>query len=343
LCTDAALTDMRRSMTAQAAGMSDATFLPLLRRDDLLRDGVGDRALRRMLARGELRAVRPGVWARATDLEPLHAEGRAVVRARALAAVAAQRPILSHQSAAAVHGLPLVGEQDRRVHVIVPPERPGRAAGVVRHRGDLDAADVVEIDGLLCTSLARTTADIARTGSFASAVTIADAAARSVAVGLRRSNFDDDAANAFLRQVSDITRRSAHGQSRARRVVAFADGRADGAAESISRVRLDEIGFARPRLQYPVAGPLGEEWSVDIRFRDAPALGEVDGAKKYLDPALRHGLSTDEVVLAEKRREDWIRGVTGLAVVRWGWRDIATAASLAAHLAAFGIRPGWAR
>lgn len=57
---------------------------------------------------------------------------------------------------------------------------------------------------------------------------------------------------------------------------------------------------------------------------------EFDGEGKYRDRALRAGKSLEDVLLAEKRREDAIRGVTQWRLCRGGFRDIATPETLAA-------------
>jgi hypothetical protein len=54
---------------------------------------------------------------------------------------------------------------------------------------------------------------------------------------------------------------------------------------------------------------------------------------------MRAGKSLEQVLLAEKQREDWIRGLTQYRFVRWGAEHSATPARLAARLKSFGIVP----
>ena len=292
-----------------------------------------------MLQDGDLVTVRPAVFARAADAADLTAEDRAIVRAHALALVSAQRPVFSHTTAAALHGLPLYGVADPRPHTTVPPSRPRTAVGVVRHRGDLVEGELVEVDGMRCTGLARTVADVARTAPYETAVCVADGALRQVAARWP-DDYDEHAAQAFVTEAKTIARRSAHGVWRALRVLAFADGRAQLPGESISRIRLAELGFARPRLQARVAGPTPGVWYfLDFALDDVDAFGEFDGKRKYVDPAMAGGRTPAEILDAEKRREDWIRGTTQRRFARWGWNDLRTAAALADRLAAFHIRP----
>jgi hypothetical protein len=98
------------------------------------------------------------------------------------------------------------------------------------------------------------------------------------------------------------------GVRNARRVLDIADGRVQLPGEAISLMYLLDLGFARPRLQVPVAVPSGTEYFVDFGLDDADVWGEFDGRAKYLDPAMRRaGESVEDAVLREKSREDWIR------------------------------------
>ena len=119
----------------------------------------------------------------------------------------------------------------------------------------------------------------------------------------------------------------------------FADGRSQLPGESVSRVRLHQLGFAPPDLQVPVAAPRGRWFWIDFGLRDVSASGEFDGTGKYRDALLRAGLTPEEVLEKEKEREDWIRGTTGRPLVRWRSAHISTPQALAARLAAFGFAP----
>ncbi|UUT35193.1 hypothetical protein [Microbacterium elymi] len=86
-------------------------------------------------------------------------------------------PIIANESAAVAHGLPLFHYLPDRVHVICEKGvRVSSTRDVVRHFGPLEASEIVEVDGIRCTSLARTVVDVARTCSTEVAVAAADAA-----------------------------------------------------------------------------------------------------------------------------------------------------------------------
>lgn len=283
-----------------------------------------------------LHRVRAGVFVRATDVAGLTREQRVLVRARAWQAVAKSRPLFSHVTAAPAHALPLWDADDGELHVIVSDDRPGAAEGLVRHRGRIHDEEVVEIGGMLFTSLERTVADVARTAARTTAVCIADAALRRAAYrGPRR--YDLDRAGAFRHTVREIAARSPHGARRAMGVLEFADGRSQLPGESVSRVHLVALGFAAPSLQVRVPASDGGDYWVDFGLDDVLALGEFDGKGKYRDELLRAGLTLAQVLEREKQREDWIRGVTQRRFARWGSEHIGTASALGNRLAAFGI------
>lgn len=311
---------------------------PLITSSELRAWGYGDERRRRVVAEGMLLALRRGIHVTDDSWRSASSEERAVARAMALAS-ASRVGVVSHESAAACHGFPLVGAGPDRVHVTLPPSRPGATSGTIRHRGELASEEIVELHGIRCTSLLRTVADVARTASREQAVTVADAVLRRLCGG-GRDRYDHERAAQIRDEVLAIARRSAHGIGRAERVMRFADGRAERPGESISRIRLAELGFTTPRLQVAIpAQRPGRFYFSDFGLDRVRTFGEFDGRVKYEDAALASGRSIAQIIVEEKEREDWIRGTTGYRVVRWGWDDISSAAALGARLAAFGIHP----
>ncbi|MDR2322480.1 MAG: hypothetical protein LBE60_12620 [Microbacterium sp.] len=286
----------------------------------------------------DLERIRPGVYAHRQDWAAATPEGRVIARAHALGLIS-DDAVFSHETAAALHGLPLFRPDRTRVHLTVAQARPGSAVGTIRHRGSVPEEEIVEIRGLRCTTLERTVADVARTAGFESAVVVADSALRARCVA-GPATYDEDAATGIRDAAHGIAQRFAHGRRRADRVLAFADGRAQLPGESISRIRLAELGFRSIRLQAEVPGPHGS-YFVDFALDDPAvmAFGEFDGAVKYADADMLAGRSSAEVFDEEKQREDWIRGATQRRFARWGWGHIETAPLLGRRLAAFGIRP----
>lgn len=317
--------------------MSSEHTIPLISRQQLDALGWHSRRLRRAVDAGELNVLRRGVYVRAADLAESTTEQRMVVRARALAFVSRRPPVFCGSTAAAILGLPILRD-DGALHVISEEPRSRSGPGIIRHRDLADDSLVVEAAGVRCTSLPRTVVDVARHESRDAAVCVADAALRQTAFH-PPGTYDERAAAALKDEMQRIAAMTTRGRLRAERVIGLADGRAQLPGESISRLRLLELGFATPSLQVPVPGPGGRTFWVDFGLDDVAAWGEFDGRIKYRELPAASGRDAIEILEQEKRREDWIRGTTHRRFARWGWRDLKDATTLGRRLAAFRIEP----
>lgn len=312
----------------------------LLTRDDLRDRGCSERDIERLVRDGVIHRVRNGRYISADDRGGLWNEGRHLIDVVATHLNSdAPGPVFWGPSAAVIHGLPLYRLAPQNVHTVIIGARHGRTcAGVVWHNVGIDASDIVEVEGIRCTSLDRTVLDLGRSTSAEVALSAADAALRREAVSGHVQ--DADAAAAWTGRMSARARLS-HGRGirRARGIIDFADGRAQLPGESVSRLQLARLGFARPQLQVHVIGPSGEDYWLDFGFPRAQCFGEFDGTGKYFDEALRGERTAEEVVMAEKNREDAVRGVTGWRTARWGSSHILSTDGFGRTLAAYGIRP----
>jgi hypothetical protein len=186
------------------------------------------------------------------------------------------------------------------------------------HAAPLDPSDVVGIDGVAVTALARTVADLARSLSFEQAVVTGDAALRQ---GLQRGEIEDCLARM----------RRWPGVIQARRVIGFLDGRSESPGESRSRVGFLISGISSPELQHEVYNDRGVLIGrTDFAWIELGTLGEFDGKTKY-GRLLKPGESPDDAVYREKLREDALRGA-GWQVVRWTWADLARPQDIAGRL-----------
>ena len=289
---------------------------------------------------GTLDVVRRGWFMAAQDASALWSEGRHLAHVIAVARDMTGTAVVSHESAGVLWGLPLYRHRPRRVHLTTrSPSRVSSGADVLRHVAPLGAEDVVVRDGIRCTSLARTVFDMTRTLPAEASVACADAAERIMM--LRGREWDEDARAAWRRSMCDRIKDSARarGIRQARWVTVFANGRAQLPGESVSRLQLARIGFPAPELQVPVSAPGGRTYHVDFGLRGVRAWGEFDGKGKYLDEAMRRDVPLEQVLLEEKQREDWIRGLTQWRFARWSEEHSATPQALAARLASFSIHP----
>lgn len=284
------------------------------------------RALGRDVERGIRVRVRRGVYADAGRFADLAPADRHLVELRALDSVSAVRPVFSHWSAVVLHGLPFLRDRTAEVHTSVP--LPGRRgiSGVHAHLFDVPEQDVVERFGLLCTGLARTVVDVAGLAPFDEGVVVADAALRS---GLAGSS---EALHAAFDRAKP--RRA---MVRIGSVLDFADARSESPGESLSRVTMRRLHLPAPELQHPFYDSDGLAARVDFWFPHVRVAGEMDGRQKYLDPTMNGG-NAGRVVYAEKLREDRVRAL-GVVVVRWGWAEARSTASLGRRLAAAGVLP----
>lgn len=313
-------------------GMRGMDGFGLIWRDRALDSGVTEEQIAKAIRDGVIRVVGRGVYARTAmyPTDPGEAE-REHYRLRSLAAAIALTRggdtdrAVSHESAAALLDLPLLLPTRKAVHI-----SNGRVGGgnVLRsriiHPGLLADDDVVDLNGLRVTSLARTAVDVAvKLTDFAQILAVFDSALRK---GVPREELE--------RRLSGPRR----GVARARHVLAMADGLSDNPGESWGRAQMIEAGARIPALQSEYGIEDGHKAVCDYDW-DGRAVGEFDGHGKYLREELRPGETVAEVVMREKERENQLRDLD-LGVVRWGWDRLVTRTLipyLAKRLPIFGV------
>lgn len=285
--------------------------------------------LARAVERGELVRVHRGAYVDAATWRHASRWERYRLRCRAFA-LAHPGVVLSHASAAALWGVPLL-RHDRPVERLAPGPESGRpSTGVVSRGTRRPEYRVVERNGVLVTDLARTLAEFAARASFAEAVVALDWAFHSPQRG--RPARVPAAVVALAAAELEIVR----GARRLASAQAFADGRAESPGESLSRVLMLQLGFEIPELQHEFVLPALGLVRTDFRWGAQRIVGEFDGLLKYRAAEVRDGRSVEQVVVDEKLREDAIRR-EGEAVGRWVWDDLRTSARFGAILHGFGV------
>lgn len=281
----------------------------LLSRRDLLTAGYTDAEVRAALRRRELTRVVTGVYAPTNEFEAMDLDSRYRSRVRA---IAERSPalVISHLSAAAMHGLPLPAGRRMPVHLT----RPGRGGAHRRddrrwvHAALLDGTHTVSRDGLPLTSVARTVVDVARTEPLDDAVSVADAA-------LHDGLVSPDELTLAMEDAS-----WSRGRPRAWRALRLADGRAESPGESRMRLRLIP-SFPDLTLQVEIFDERGRFVArTDGGLLDDGLLMEYDGHSKY-GRLLKPGESVREAVAREKRREELISRL-GWGMVRFVSADL---------------------
>jgi len=255
--------------------------------------------------RTELRArrwirLRKGVYIRASDLPTSGGRERHLVDGVAVLLSLDVGPVLSHGSAARLHGLIVPRAETREVRVTAVDQwRRGRGYKVAR--AALPPDDVVPWLAFGTTSMSRTLVDCAREWSLSDSVIAIDAA-------LHERKVDR----------ADLQRAVLAGSHRvgiagAARALDLADGRAESPLETRGRLTLLFAGLPKPELQVEIHDRAGLIGRVDAWYEEAAVAVEWDGRVKYFDP--RSGLPSGEVLWEEKRREDRMRDV-GVRFVR---------------------------
>lgn len=280
--------------------------------------GMTDKQLKKAAgAARQLSKVAPGVylpehrvlvfaedWHRSVALAIASREAYATTRSPH-----SERPVISCESAAAVHHLPMLSADFARVHFTRRTSRSGSIRYLRHtHPGPLDDAYITEVDGVAVTTIERTAVDVACRGGFAAALAILDSALRA------------GADRAAMEQLVSATR--CPGIAVARKALRWADGLSASVGESWSRAQMIQAGLPIPELQAEFFLD-GQHFFVDFLLPGG-VIGEFDGIKKYTK-LLREGEESSDVVIREKHREDLLRAA-GYDVVRWIWAD------LSAHL-----------
>ena len=275
-------------------------------RPDALAAGYSDSQLRQRVSSGQwLRLsfnsyVDPRAWP--TDEPPWERAVRLHRLNVQMASVRLRDVVVSHQSAAMLHGLPVWGTDLARAHFTRMASGRARSGRAVRvHRGTTAVDEVVELGGLRVTSVERAIVETACTTSYEVGVVLADAALQ-LQLTSRES-------------LATVVRRHRrwHGSPAAQAAAQFANHLSESVGESRLRVLMANHGLPAPELQVEIRDAAGRLIGrVDFLLLGVLVI-EFDGVAKY-------GGSAD-AILAEKWREDRLRE-HGYGVLRLGWADL---------------------
>jgi len=280
-------------LDARLAALADAQH-GVVSLTQLKEVGLTDMAVRKRAAAGRLHRVHRGVYAvgrRGLEL-----------RGRLMAAVLACGPcaVVSHRSAATLIGL--AATAGPTIEVTVPTAAGCAHPGLIVHRSrTLDARDVTQLDGIRCTTIARTLLDLADGQSPRRLLTSIEAAEQ---LGL----YDGQA-------VAGVIDR-AGGRPAAKRLTSVLAAYEEPLAtkSELEARALDlfkEAGLPRPRINARVdtgEGPI----EVDFLWPDRGLVVEADG---YAWHSARGAFEED-------RRRDQLLHAAGYAVVRVTWRQL---------------------
>lgn len=228
-------------------------------------------------------------------------------------ALAGRGAALSHELAAQVWGVELVGDPVRRL--TVPRNRSRRVVpGWQVVRSDLRTADVEMVEDVRVTSLPRTLRDLTAVLALDHAVAAVDSALRQHLVPLEEL---------------ELRRALGRGGDRPRRVAGLVDPLSGSALESLLRVLMALAGLPAPLSQYRIEDRQGQLVArVDFCWPMARLVVEADGFAFHSD---RDSYRSD------RRRLNRLE-LLGWRVLRFSWEDVvgqpdAVAAAVRAGLA----------
>ncbi len=289
------MTDAATSLAMLASGQDG-----VLSRRDLTRHGVTAHALRTKLRSGDWNHLLPGTY-----LAEGHRCGAALQRSWARAALlSVPGATLSHGTAARLHGIegaPRSGAVDvlvpRRVEAVRRPLVPRRWTVVAEH--------VVDLDGLPVTSPVRTLADLVPRLDRPDGLAVLDSALHRGLVDVRGIT---EAAGLAARR---------RGAAQVAGLWGLADGRAETAIESRSRLRCLDAGLQPRALQE------------EIRDVHGHLLARGDMTFDRLDPSLpplvfeadgRGPHEAPDALYRDRWRANALVAL-GHRIVRCTWRD----------------------
>ena len=284
-------------MTPQIAATMAAQHGLILRRQALASGMSADDVARR-LRRGQWVAVRWGVYANSAHWDSLDGHvGKPRLEALAASLGMVMPHVISHDSAAYLHGLPILEATPRLVHITRFGALGGRTKdGVKHHKAPFGPEQIVFVDGVPVLDLARTVADIARDHGRRHGIVAASSALRT---GVSRR--DLEAAVEPMRSWPYVTE--------CRVSIGWADGRCESPGEALGLLMVKELDLGDVEPQFGLGDSRRRAW-VDLRV--GRHLIEFDGRAKYDDPA---------VLWEEKKRQDWLCGFK-LGMSRLTWTDV---------------------
>jgi Protein of unknown function (DUF559) len=209
--------------------------------------------------------------------------------------------VLSHRSAAALHGIRPTSRRNIDVTLPSPSARP--RPGIDVHRSaTLDRTDVTTVDGIPCTSVARTLLDLAEVVDERGVEKAVD---RAEVLGI----FD-------RRAVEDVLSRAV-GRRGARVVQAVLAGYegpslTDRELEERFFVLCRQAGMPRPEVNVWIGLEGGIAYKVDFLWRAERVMVETDGWGSH---RTRRAFEND-------RRRDRRLRLAGWDVIRFTWRDV---------------------
>jgi very-short-patch-repair endonuclease len=263
--------------------------------------GLSHDQVQRLVRRGTLTSVLFGVYQ--VGSEALDIAGRA----RAAGLVLPKDGAIARRTAAWLFGVDPRSPAERRtaidVECVVPEDRvPLRRNGLRCYRTDMSPADLMQIEGIACTTPTRTSADLLRWSSPPMSLAVSDAMA---AAGL----IDAEQVLAML------ARWPGHRfVAQARGLAQWIEPRSESFGESWLRLRVLQAGFPRPTAQIAIQDDTGRTaYRLDLGWPDLKIGIEYDGEEFH---------SSRAQIESDQRRRDRLNTDFGWHVIGVGMGEV---------------------
>jgi len=282
----------------------------LVTRGQAKQAGYTERELRTLTAlNGPWVTVRRGAYVERAVWDSVEQyDGRARLRDLAAHLTMTTAHLMSHDSAARAHRLPMLRPELELVHITRFGVGGTRTEhGVKHHMTRIGLLNTVRIEGMRTTGLARTAVDLGREHGFVCGTVACDAALER---GLHLADLEAELVPMWC--WPEVTQ--------ARAAVAHARPGAETPGETLTRLLLLELDIGEPDLQFPVRIGEGVAWT-DLRV--GCHIVEFDGQLKYrrADEGGVADRPLDEVVWDERTRERLVCS-EGLGMSRVVWDDL---------------------
>lgn len=290
--------------------------------------------LRRRTVAGDLREPFPGLFGRAGTCEALGPRGCAYRTLKTLVRLHPDWCFCSF-SAAVLYGIHVPFAHLDSVHLAVSPGRyRASSKAITRHEREHETARVEEA---LVTPIDETVMDCLCAAPFADGLAIADSA-------LHWQLTSPSQLRAYCSDHGTWRK----GIVRARRVLSYADHRAESGGESLVRAIIIDAGFVLSELQVEMEDPLGTGSIVRVDFywrladRRVVVL-EFDGLQKYLSLAPEQSRATKKDFrnaikkLSDERARESRINLSGATVIRLTSREACDASYVVKLLERAGV------
>lgn len=297
---------MLAGMDLDVAALVSSGRYGVLTLSDVADRGVDRYDVALLVKRGQLVRLVDGTFTTSERWDSSTPEERHALRAVAVLRGLRTEVAISHVSAAALLGLPLLGQPGERVHVSRLSAGAGRKrSSYTMHTSYGEGSAIADRQPAVVLPVLAALG-VAEVRGFAAGVVALDAA-------LHRSMTTKAECARWL---EEMPRRP--GVRLLHRVVAAADGLSESPLESEARLVVKALGFD-VELQVSLYNPHGQFVArVDMLVVALGVVIEVDGAVKYARP---DGTASVQSVISEKHRESAVRDM-GYGVVRLDRRSL---------------------